>query len=405
MQINNAIGKKRCKILYISIKKCNFVTTMIQMLLTTAPLMACLFTTVNLFLEQKRLNRPNTPMRWLTVWAIAATLLYMGHLIYFQRLTEWIPISDTIYVAMNLCVYPLYLIYISELTEEIPYSKRPVILTLLLGPSILGGIICGMLYFSMNTQEDADFIIQYLYHNQYAHLEGAARISAIAHHICRLIFCFQVVTVAIIGTKKIRKYHESINQLYADTENKDVRGISIILYLLVATSLCSIIFNVIGRYYFINNLWLSIPSLSFTILLFLIGWFGMHQHFTISDVIMHHPKETEETANKTYSHTEKDNLCKQLEQLMQEKKLFLEHDLRLEQVTREMGTNRTYLLQALKDDKGTTFKEYINRLRIIYAEKLMQDNPTLTKSDIAMMSGYNTLSSFYRNYNAYKSTR
>jgi AraC-like DNA-binding protein len=151
-------------------------------------------------------------------------------------------------------------------------------------------------------------------------------------------------------------------------------------------------------------MWLSIPSLSFTILLFLIGWYGMHQHFTISDVMMHYPKETEETADKTYLHTDKD-LCKQLDQLMQEKRLFLEHDLRLEQVTRELGTNRTYLLQALKDDKGTTFKEYINRLRIIYAEKLMKDNPSLTKTDIAMMSGYNTQSSFYRNYNTYKSTR
>ena len=405
MQISDAMDKKRCKILYISIKKCNFVTTMIQMLLTTAPLMACLFTAVNLFLEQKRLNRPNSPMRWLTIWASATTLLYLGHLIYFQRQTELIPVSDTIYVAMNLCVYPLYLIYISELTEEMPYSKRPIILTLLLGPSILGGIICGMLYFSMNTQENADFIYQYLYHNEYAHLKNSARILAITHHVCRLIFCLQVITVAVIGTRKIRKYHEIINQLYADTENKDVRGISIILYLLVATSLCSIIFNIIGRYCFINNMWLSIPSLSFTILLFLIGWYGMHQHFTISDVMMHYPKETEEAENKNYSHTDKDNLCKQLDQLMQEKRLFLEHDLRLEQVTRELGTNRTYLLQALKDDKGTTFKEYINRLRIIYAEKLMKDDPTLTKSDIAMMSGYNTQSSFYRNYNTYKSTR
>ena len=378
---------------------------MIQILITTAPLMACLFTTVNLFLEQNRLNRPNLPMRWLTVWAFATTLLYLGHLVYFQKQTGWIPISDTMYVAMNLCVYPLYIIYISELTEDTPYSKRPVILALLLGPSILGGIICGALYFSMNTQENADFIIQYLYHNQYAQFEGAARISAIAHHVCRLIFCLQVIFVAVIGTRKIRKYNEIINQLYADTENKDIRGTSILLYLLVATSTCSIIFNIIGRYCFINNLWLSIPSISFTILLFLIGWYGMHQHFTISDVKMHYPKETEEAENETYSHTDKDNLCKQLDQLMQEKKLFLEHDLRLEQVTRELGTNRTYLLQAIKDDKGTTFKEYINRLRIIYAEKLMKDNPSLTKSDIAMMSGYNTQSSFYRNYNTYKSTR
>ena len=399
------MGRKRYKILYVSIKKCNFVITMIQMLLTTAPLMACLFTAANLFLEQKRLNSPNLPMRWLTVWAVAATLLYMGHMIYFQRLTEWIPVCDTIYVVMNLCVYPLYLIYISELTEEKPYSRRPGILTLLLGPSILGGIICGALYFSMKTQENADFINQYLYNDEFAGLEGTAKLLAITHHVCRMIFCLQVIAVAVIGTKKIKRYHEFINQLYADTENKEVRGISTLLYLLVVISLCSIIFNIIGRYYFINNLWLSIPSLSFTILLFLIGWYGMHQYFTISDVMIHHPKETEETDNKAYSHTDKDNICRQLDQLMQEKKLFLEHDLRLEQVTRELGTNRTYLLQALKDDKGTTFKEYINRLRIIYAEKLMEDNPTLTKSDIAMMSGYNTLSSFYRNYNTYKSTR
>ena len=87
---------------------------------------------------------------------------------------------------------------------------------------------------------------------------------------------------------------------------------------------------------------------------------------------------------------------------MQEKKTFLKNDLRLEQVTRELGTNRTYLLQALNEEKGMTFKEYINRLRIEYAERLMKSNPSLTKNEIATMSGYNTLSSFYRNYNTYR---
>ena len=376
---------------------------MIQMLLTTVPLMACLFTTVNLFLEQKRLNRQNLPMRWLTAWAITATLLYMGHLIYFQRQTEWIPVSDTVYVAMNLCVYPLYLIYISELTEGKPYSTRPLILAWLLGPSILGGIACGILYFSMNPQENTDFIIHYLYHNNYAYLKGKANILAMTHQVCRMIFCLQVIIVAVIGTRKIKKYHDTINQLYADTENKEVRGIHMLLILFVATSVCSIIFNIIGRYCFINSLWLSIPSLSFTILLFLIGWYGMHQHFTMSDVIEQHPEEA--IAANIFTSIDKNVLCTQLDQLMKEKKLFLEHDLRLEQVTRELGTNRTYLLQALKEGMDMTFKEYINRLRIAYAEKLMKNNPSLTKSDIATMSGYNTQSSFYRNYNSYKSTR
>jgi AraC-like DNA-binding protein len=129
----------------------------------------------------------------------------------------------------------------------------------------------------------------------------------------------------------------------------------------------------------------------------------MHQHFTMSDVIEQHPEEA--IAANIFTSIDKNVLCTQLDQLMKEKKLFLEHDLRLEQVTRELGTNRTYLLQALKEGMDMTFKEYINRLRIAYAEKLMKNNPSLTKSDIATMSGYNTQSSFYRNYHSYKSTR
>lgn len=131
-------------------------------------------------------------------------------------------------------------------------------------------------------------------------------------------------------------------------------------------------------------------------MLFSIGWIGLHQHFSISDVIEHHPQEN--TFTEQYENT----LCQELDRLMQEKKTFLKNDLRLEQVTRELGTNRTYLLQALNEEKGMTFKEYINRLRIEYAEQLMERNPSLTKNEIATMSGYNTLSSFYRNYNTYR---
>jgi AraC-like DNA-binding protein len=141
---------------------------------------------------------------------------------------------------------------------------------------------------------------------------------------------------------------------------------------------------------------LCIPSIAFSILLFSIGLIGGHQHFTISNVIEHHPEEEADT--QEYENT----ICQELDRLMQDKKIFLESDLRLEQVSRELRTNRTYLLRALNEGKGMTFKEYINNLRIEYAERLMEENPSLTKTEVATMSGYNSLSSFYRNYNTYK---
>lgn len=236
---------------------------MIQSIFTTAPMLVCLIITIQLILEQRRLRGTSTsliPMRWLTIWAISSTLLYMGHISYFHHSTEYLPLTDSIYAAMNLCVYPLFLIYISELTDKRPISKSPISLMLLLIPSLVAGITCGALYMAMSKQESSHFIEAYLYHNDYTTLNG----------------------------------------------------------------------------------------------------------------------------------------------LVKDKKIFLENDLRLEQVTRELRTNRTYLLRALNEGKGMTFKEYINNLRIEYAERLMEENPSLTKTEVATMSGYNSLSSFYRNYNTYK---
>jgi YesN/AraC family two-component response regulator len=48
-----------------------------------------------------------------------------------------------------------------------------------------------------------------------------------------------------------------------------------------------------------------------------------------------------------------------------------------------------------------TFTEYINRQRIAYAKKLMQQNPTLGRAEIAERSGYVSVSSFYRNLKEY----
>ena len=51
-----------------------------------------------------------------------------------------------------------------------------------------------------------------------------------------------------------------------------------------------------------------------------------------------------------------------------------------------------------------TFKEYINRKRIAYAEQLMAQDPSTPKNEIATRSGYNSISSFYRNLTLYRSS-
>ena len=107
-----------------------FAPTMFHSLLISMPFMVCAFMAVQLCLEC-RLHPERRPLKWLAAWAIACTLLYGGHYVYFHRATWLMPVSDTIYATMNLTVYPLYLIYISELTDMRPISSRPARLVIL----------------------------------------------------------------------------------------------------------------------------------------------------------------------------------------------------------------------------------------------------------------------------------
>ena len=91
--------------------------------------------------------------------------------------------------------------------------------------------------------------------------------------------------------------------------------------------------------------------------------------------------------------------------LMNDEQLFLTHNLKLDDVVLRMGTNRTYLLNAIKSELGMTFSEYVNRLRIAYALRLMGKYPDLSRLEVSVRSGFNTITSFYRNLNKYSDSQ
>ena len=61
-------------------------------------------------------------------------------------------------------------------------------------------------------------------------------------------------------------------------------------------------------------------------------------------------------------------------------KLFLNQNLQIGKLAKEVGTNRTYLSRSIKSIKGTTFADYINFHRIAYAKEYMM-NYSKAKAD------------------------
>ena len=128
----------------------------------------------------------------------------------------------------------------------------------------------------------------------------------------------------------------------------------------------------------------------------------MHQDFTIQDIPEEHEEETDYTEDiAIMSNNNSASIYEKLEAMMNEQQTFLKNNILLNDVAKLLGTNRTYLLQALNSCAHMTFKEYINRKRIAHAEQLIINNPHMPKTEIATQSGYNSMSAFYRNYALY----
>lgn len=367
---------------------------MILNLAISLPLITCALFSMLILLEW--CNRQLREQHTLFAFMLTATLLYVGHYIYFNRAADLLPLSDILYVSANLTVYPLYLIYIIRLT-----SKWRAVYWLMLLPGLLAIMATGTGYIFMTDEEDRMFVHNYLYHNSQTELTDMALFQAYIRQFCKLVFAIEVIATVVIGSMMIRRYDRMVDEFYADTDDKSMRNIQSILYLVLTIAVLSFIVNIIGRARFTDHeIILTTTSLMFSALLFAIGYEGLHRHFSIIDM-----RTNKEQVSNDDSAALKDavnrSMTERIIALVENDKIYLQPDLKLDDLAQMMHTNRTYIYQAVNQQMGISFNEFINRYRIAHAKRLMASDPTLSMNDVALHSGFASLSSFYRNMKKY----
>lgn len=371
-----------------------FALVMILNLAISLPLITCALFSMLILLEWY--NRQLREQHTLFAFMLTATLLYVGHYIYFNRAADLLPLSDILYVSANLTVYPLYLIYIIRLT-----SKWRAVYWLMLLPGLLAIMATGTGYIFMTDEEDRMFVHNYLYHNSQTELTDMALFQAYIRQFCKLVFAIEVIATVVIGSMMIRRYDRMVDEFYADTDDKSMRNIQSILYLVLTIAILSFIVNIIGRARFTDHeIILTTTSLMFSALLFAIGYEGLHRHFSIIDM-----RTNKEQVSNDDSAALKDavnrSMTERIIALVENDKIYLQPDLKLDDLAQMMHTNRTYIYQAVNQQMGISFNEFINRYRIAHAKRLMASDPTLSMNDVALLSGFASLSSFYRNMKKY----
>jgi AraC-like DNA-binding protein len=86
-----------------------------------------------------------------------------------------------------------------------------------------------------------------------------------------------------------------------------------------------------------------------------------------------------------------------LERVMEQQQLYMNKNLTLADLARELKTNRTYVSNYLSQVRGQTFYDYINQLRIERVSiPMLKEHPEYTLEYVSEKSGFASISTFRR---------
>ena len=371
----------------------------ITLVLSLMPVMVCAVWSMIFLLDY--LLQHFEAHKYLFIFMAAATLLYVGHYTFFIQATRYIPYTDIVYGMCNLAVYPLYLIYIAYLSKGAVGLRQ----WLLLLPSLLGGVAYAVLYAMMDESSRQLFISRYFYADTMVGLTDLALWQAWVHNVSKAVFMVLVVWVCVKGILLIRDFGRQVALGYADTEGRTLRPVRVLLLLFPFISFVSITFLILGRSRFaVGELFLVIPSVLFSTLLFCVGYVGSQPMFSYREYAQEQEEDMPVTeGSPTEMHPSRvEELAVEIERLMTEEKIYRQHDLRITEIARLLGTNSKYVSLAFNQVIGRPFADYVNERRIQYARELKHQHPELVVTEIAHRSGFSSMQSFYRNMKKWK---
>lgn len=348
------------KITNNSLSKVMTEAQLLHVVFSFLPFSVCLFWLICFIIKQRE---NDVPKQYFTVYIATCTLLYFCHARFFTiGLSHGL---DCFWTLCSLSVYPLFYAYLCRLTSS-HYTMRRLV------PWLVPGAVVALAKYFL---PDAGF-----------------------DKVRLVLFAIQIITVCYLGIRKLKAFDKELQSVYADTEGRDTTAVHHLLIAIIIVSFLSGVANSVGKQFFGESLWLLAPiSLGFSSLLFALSYICFHRDFTIDNISIGDGEVKEPEVADTQEQTEQ--IGRRFEELMIAQRFFIRKDLKIDDLVKEIGSNRTYVSNYINRTYHCSFSEYTNNLRIEYAKTLMSSSAKGTKlSQIAEEAGFANEQSFYRNF-------
>jgi AraC-like DNA-binding protein len=142
-----------------------------------------------------------------------------------------------------------------------------------------------------------------------------------------------------------------------------------------------------------NYIYLQIFTLCYTVFFISLGI----QYHNYSVIAPSEPSASKESSSPTISephhpeekrHSQNNDVIKEKIALWKESKGYLKLGITIQDLSREIGVNRTYLSNYINETYQTNFNGWVNDLRIEEAKQKIIQSPDINLSDLAEMAGF-----------------
>ena len=200
------------------------------------------------------------------------------------------------------------------------------------------------------------------------------------YHAAMLLACLIGIISLCFTLRNVIRFRRMLCHNYSNIDHRDIKWL---LYIMLSFGALLIIWAIASAWQAdLGNTCYNLASCAL--------WVAVYYFINRQEVIRPLPPETEDVHPETCFH-----FAEQLQKSIEQDKCYLDPELCLQQLAQALRTNRTYLSQYFNNVLQTTFYDYINRLRIEHAARLLIETDDKIEV-VAMQSGFNSITTFRR---------
>ncbi|MEM6343714.1 MAG: helix-turn-helix domain-containing protein [Bacteroidota bacterium] len=208
-----------------------------------------------------------------------------------------------------------------------------------------------------------------------------------------LVSCFVLLPRSL---QKIMQYRKQLTAHYSTIPKQNIWWLQFFIYALIVISLIWLLSFLEGMLGYDPDFTFAIVALGLSFLLFGLGYTmilgsASFQSIPTDDLSPNPEPKSKQLSKKT------DKYHKDLLELMQQEKLFLNSDLQLRDLCQSLDISASYLSQIINEKEGKSFFDFVNYYRVATVKQrlISPEYEHYSIMGIALECGFNTKSTFY----------